>query len=406
MKFFSNPKTLGFLTLVVVFLLGVLLNLNLILTAMIAILLALAVTILMGNIGSRLQFFFPIYGFIFLAAAMALGIVVGWQAFSGPPSIGIVVGSERIHLVESSDFQNQVLDKIPVKLQETHRAGSLKQATLVKENKLDLNLYQLFWTGDKSQSQDLLDALEAAGKKPRVIDTFYDPFVIIAQRDAMEKLAATNPNHIKKLDNQYFQYEIDTEWLASKLNISTVSWESLGLPEYSDPINILSSNPTKSGGGQLTFMLFVYYWDLEITGTPGIDIPLNPQVAARTINSYQSYYRTGSSGEIVEELVGRGFTPFGMTYLSAALTEKERWENDYVLVKLNPTIVSSIQLVGIGEIGQEFINQLSTDTPLTESFTKVGQQYNYNVVSNSENRSIPHPSADAFNAVTELLNNN
>ncbi|MFN9174046.1 MAG: hypothetical protein ACK58N_05890 [Synechocystis sp.] len=349
------------------------------LSAIAVAVLSIAVIAIFGNLGKRAQFFYWGYGLVLLFIGGLLAAIVIFQALSGAPNVGMLVGSERLQLVESEAFQTEILERIPAKLDKNQlkTVGSLGQAAVVAEGNLNFKITQLFWSGDGGQTESLMAALKAQGQNPHSVETFYDPFVVVIEAKAAETLAKTQ-SAVQALNDPLFAYEIDTAWMADILAQPTLTWQQLGLSDYQEPIKIVSSNPVTSGGGQLSLMLFAYFWDREVTGTPGIDVPLNPEVAQKIEGFTQGVARQRSSGEILNELTRRSYTPWAITYQSTALTEKDKWQDRFVLAKLTPTIVSSNVMVGIGDVGLTLVQQLKIEnSPLHEGMLSVGKQFNY-----------------------------
>lgn len=381
MKFrFLSPPTLGVITFVVLILALLVLQQMNPLAAIAVVVLSLAVIALTGNLGQRARLFYGGYALVLLFIGSLLAAIVIYQAVSGAPAVGMLVGSERLQLVQSEAFQTGVLDHLPAQLDKNQlkTVGSLGQAAAVAEGSLDLKTTQLFWSGDVGQAESLTAALKEKGQTPDSAETFYDPFVVVIEAKAAQTLAAAQAAIAPLTNDPLFAYEIDAAWMAEVLAKPDLTWAQVGLADYQEPIKIVSSNPVTSGGGQLSLVLFTYFWDRAITGTPGIDLPLNPEVAAKIQYFTEGVARQRSSGEILNELTRRGYTPWGITYQSAALTEKDKWQDRFVLAKLTPTIVSSNVMVGIGDVGLPLIQQLKIEgSPIHEGMLQVGKQFNY-----------------------------
>jgi hypothetical protein len=383
MKFrFLSSTTLGIVTFfLLILILFVLRQMNP-LSAIAVGILSMSFIALSGNLGRRARFFYWGYGVTLFFIGGVLGVVVVYQAFSGAPKIGMLVGSERLPIVQSTVFQTEVLDKVPAQLNknEVKTVGSLGQVTEVETGNLDLKTTQLFWAGDVGQTEPLLEVLKSKGLSPNYAETFYDPLVVLIEMRSAQ-LIATKQNHLRPIFNDpVFAYEIDTEWLADILSTPGFTWQQLGLLDYQEPVKIVFSNPVTSAGGQLSLMLFSHFWDKKVTGTPGINVPLNAEVTRKIQQFSEGLAQPNSSGEVINELTRRGYTPWAITYQSTALTEKNKWQGRFVLAKLAPTIVSANVMVGIGEVGFPLVQQLKIEgSSIHQGMLTIGKQFNYAV---------------------------
>lgn len=369
MRVLGNPYVIAGVTLILTALLCVLTGYNLVIGALGGLLLAVGFIILSGSFGARLRNFFPWIGMALLALSALVGVFIIHDVTSGLPKAGVYVGSERLAIVQSPEFE-RVLNKAGLSLGEVRTAGSLRQ--IDEATTTDLKKFPIFWSGDSAQAQALVTELKKRGDDVDSVDTFYDPLEMVIFRSQIEILERKFPDKVKKTGGEY---TIDTRWLSEFMG-SDKTWNDLGLTDYSSPVTVVSSNPLSSGGGQLTLALFAHFW-AEKEG--GLKVPLSPGVIDRAQYFIKrGGFKQNSSGEVLSEWLLRNYAPWAITYQSEIKSKEAEWKNSAVRVKLVPTVTSSNVMAGVGEHGVPLIQALKNrDSEAFKTLVVAGSKYGY-----------------------------